>query len=39
MMTTKQTYNPKYLIENQEKLKALKIKRLEKYSNKLKESV
>jgi transposase len=38
MMTTKQSYNPQYLIENQEKHKELKIKRLEKYLNKLKES-
>jgi len=38
MMNTKQAYNPKYLIEYQEKYKERKIKNLEKYLKKLKET-
>ena len=37
MMTTKEEYNPQYLIDYQEKWKERKIKNLEKYLNKLKK--
>ncbi|MDR2972358.1 MAG: IS110 family transposase [Bacteroidales bacterium] len=38
MMTTKEKYNPQLLIDYQEKWKERKIKKLEKYLNKLKEA-
>jgi len=34
-MTTKEAYNPQALIDYQEKYKSLKIKRLEKYLDRL----
>ena len=39
MMTTKEAYNPKLLIDYQEKYKERKIKSLEKYLKKLKDAV
>jgi transposase len=39
MMTTKEAYNPMFLIEYQEKYKERKIKYLEKYLSKLKEAI